>query len=445
MKNVVENKNSSSQLFYENEISDKNNKSEFLTLNNSLDKNVQNTNNNTLNKRKNLQNLEISKINTTKTVNQTNIMEDDFVFDDYLKTDTIKVKSKHEGDAINTNNANNFQTTIKSKKKETILQKKNCQNNKSQDDENSLDNKEIMNKSNKLRKNESLEKSNKIILNKKSNSKYVSKGSNFEVINSCQLNKNPKQIDIKSKTKLQINTSNNVVNTAITPYTVTKNKAIKNERKPVVNIKIDLRDIVREDIIDSYIQNTNSIVNNSNIKSSLSPVTKHSNKTPFMPKKTAASTASKSKDFISYVENCSNPNKKAFHLDNAKRKQNPRNFKKQQTVAILENSREKLKGRSEAHYNSKNPLMIKGPMNKSNENIQRQVQQKANVNKNNKIVCLDISDDGEIVDNTEKINNDFDFSPENKVKYKLKPKPKPVFTKEDKNDSFGAENSASFN
>ena len=41
---------------------------------------------------------------------------------------------------------------------------------------------------------------------------------------------------------------------------------------------------MREDIIYSYIQNTNSIINNSNMKTSLSPINNYA-KTPFAKKK----------------------------------------------------------------------------------------------------------------------------------------------------------------
>ena len=435
-------KNSSSQLFFDNENLDiKNNKSVFVNLDNSLDKNFQNQNSNTLNKMKNLQNLEISKINTNKTVNQTYIMDDDFGFDDSLKTDTTRLRNKQVIENLTTqNNENNFQTTIKSKKKDISP---NSNPNKVQVNENSFD-KQNLRKSVKL-KNGSPENIKKTNPNKLSNPKFLSKGSKFEDGNILQ-NIKPTPVDnkTKSKPKIQINPSINLdnYNSPLTPTKTNNNKAFKNEKKPVVNIKIDLRDIVREDIIDSYIQNTNSIINNSNMKTSLSPINNYA-KAPFAQKKTQALTPTKKKDFKNFVENCSNPNKKNFHLDNAKKKQNLSNIKKKEIIPF-ERSMDKLISKSDiSKSNIKNSNQSsKVQINKSNENLKRpSVNIFINENKNKKVVCLDISDDGEIIDHTEKPLIDNIFAPKNIVKHQFKPKK----TKKsiEINDSFGKQNSAS--
>ena len=64
---------------------------------------------------------------------------------------------------------------------------------------------------------------------------------------------------------------------------------------------------MREDIIYSNIQNTNSIINNSNMKTSLSPINNYA-KAPFAKKKKKNQelTTAKRKDFSSFVENSSN-------------------------------------------------------------------------------------------------------------------------------------------
>ena len=178
------------------------------------------------------------------------------------------------------------------------------------------------------------------------------------------------------------------------------------------------------------------------MKTSLSPINNYA-KAPFAQKKTQALTPTKKKDFKNFVENCSNPNKKNFHLDNAKKKQNLSNIKKKEIIPF-ERSMDKLISKSDiSKSNIKNSNQSsKVQINKSNENLKRpSVNIFINENKNKKVVCLDISDDGEIIDHTEKPLIDNIFAPKNIVKHQFKPKK----TKKsiEINDSFGKQNSAS--
>ena len=429
----------------------KNNKSNFLTLNNSLEKNFLN-NNAGGNTKKNLQNLEISKINTNKTANQTNIIDDDFGFDDYLKSDTARVKTKLKID----NYLTQFESTHSSKKE---FSSKNDQNqvinDKSFENSKNGSNNKITKIDFKDVKKITIQKKNTIALS-------TSKGNNSETNNSNHKSNNA-QNQGKSKPKLLINTSH-INNSSNNLPKTTTNKQNKIEKKPVVNIKIDLRDIVREDIIDSYIQNTNSISNNSNIKSSVSPVNRYGN-APFTSKNVNQSTPT-NQNFKSFVENCSNPNKKNFHLENPKKILIPTSFKKVNTVTNLNLAKskeknirvkevlndnntkikEKSKGLTNDNFNVKNMNNNKGQFNKSDESPKENSRNNFKTKVDKKMVCLDISEDGDIIDNTKKNEkNDYIFTPENKVKYQFKPKNTKIIKSEENNNSFGRENSASFN
>jgi len=106
-------------------------------------------------------------------------------------------------------------------------------------------------------------------------------------------------------------------------------------------------------------------------------------------------------------------------------------------------NRSRDKSRTPPKYNNNKQEKIpptKPPVKPSNEkenNIFARPPAKTNFNTNaNRKVVLDISDDGDIVDNTgrRKESSDYEFTPsDNKVKYQFKPKKKssPV------NDSFG--------
>jgi hypothetical protein len=421
----------------------KSNKSEFITLNTSIDRNNQN---NTLTQRKNFQNLEISKINTTKTANQTNIIDEDFGFDDYLKTETTRIKNNIKFDnCMNNNDA--FQTTIQSKKKDSNLTIQNSMNKSIYNNDVSVESKN--NISEKFKK-ETLKSKGKNSINMKSSINLSTKN-NFETNNSRIMNRTPKYND---NYIMQIN-KQKYIPTSSSPSKLNKTKPIKIEKKPVVNIKIDLRDIVREDIIDSYIQNTNSITNNSNLKNSLSPInTNKYAKAPFASKKPAVThtpkTPTKLNNFKTFVENCSNPNKMNFHLENAKKKISKPSIIKQKTTVNLNKSRDISKPKKAVTNSKSKPSLTKTTqINKSNDNINKTptIKTVTPQKKSKKFVCLDISEDGEIIDKTENTSDNlFVSSPENKTKYQFKPRNKPTYNNvEAMNESFGQDNNASFN
>lgn len=422
-------------------VNPKSNKSEFITLNTSIDRNNQN---NTLTQRKNFHNLEISKINTTKTANQTNIIDEDFGFEDYLKTETTRIKSNIKFDnCLNSNDA--FQTTIQSKKKESNLTIQNSVSKSIYNNDVSVDSKN--NVSVKFNK-ETLKSRGKNSINMKSSINLSTKN-NFE-INNSRMNRTPKYNDNYSS---QLN-KQKYTPVSTSPSKLNKTKPIRIEKKPVVNIKIDLRDIVREDIIDSYIQNTNSISNNSNLKNSLSPINYNKySKAPFASKKPAThtpKTPTKLNNFKTFVENCSNPNKMNFHLENAKKKISKPSIIKQKTTVNLNKSRDISKTKkSITDFKSKPSLTKKTHINKSNDNINKAPSIKTVTprKKSKKFVCLDISEDGEIIDKTDNPSqNLFVVSPDNKTKYQFKPRNKPEYTNVDAmNESFGQDNNASFN
>lgn len=419
----------------------KSNKSEFITLNTSIERNNQN---NTLTQRKNFQNLEISKINTTKTANQTNIIDEDFGFEDYLKTETTRIKNNAKFDYYMNNN-DAFQTTVQSNKKESTITIQNSINKSINYNDISSDSK--ANVSIKFNK-ETLKSKGKNSINMKSSINLNTKN-NLENNNS-RLNRTPKYHDNYNTQQ----SKQKYITTSSSPSKLNKTKPIKIEKKPVVNIKIDLRDIVREDIIDSYIQNTNSISNNSNFKNSLSPLNNNKySKAPFISKKQAThtpKTPTKTNNFKNFVENCSNPNKLNFHLENAKKKITKPSIIKQKTINHLNKSRDISKPKKEIFNSKSKPSLTKtAQINKSNDNINKapSIKTVTPQKKSKKFVCLDISEDGEIIDNTNKPSeNLFISSPEHKTKYQFKPRNKPMYNNiEAMNESFGQDNNASFN